>query len=851
MKWFQDLSIRYKITIITVTVTLLVLFICFILILFYWINNYRTHIREKTLTTAKLVADNCLLPITFNDQTSCQQILSNLDNISSILGAELYDKKNNLFAEFVRSGYSTMDGTDLYARTGYFSKPLIIEENILLRGEKIGMIKLTASTSELSTLVYNQIGFMILLIIFLIIISGLLASAFQKILTAPILHLATSLKKVGVEDNYSVTLSKISNDEVGMLYDEFNSMLEKINQRRRDKELVMIEMRNQYEKFLTIFNSFPEILYISDIQSQHTLFANQKVKELLKYDPTNRPCHEFLEKLDLPCDNGKQHILVKDKKTITHDHYSRILNRHFMINSQLIGWPDGRDVCMEIAIDITDRFQAEEKLKETSLLLETTLNAIPDLIGIQDVDQTVIKYNKAGYEMVGKNQQEIQGHKCYELIGRKNRCELCATALVMKTGKPAQIEKYETELGIWIDARTYPIFNEAGEIVKLVEHVRDITARKKATEALLESERHLRAILDHSPIAIIQYDYSHVKNHLDNLKKEGVATDKEFFVRNPVEVSKCLSLVEIVSVNNAALELFKAKNKQEIIENRSIIYTEATLKAFAKGLELIFQGTNFYEFETVIRNLAHEEKHCIVRIAVTPGHEKNYDMLISSLLDITAHKVAEEKIRNSLAEKEVLLKEIHHRVKNNLQIIASLLNMQINYITDASAREYLAESLNRVKSMAFIHENLYQSKNFKDIDFSHYINLLLNQLFITYGISHKRIKLHVEIEKIFLNINLAIPLGLIINELVTNSLKYAFPEKRTGMIRVKLNKVRDKYILQVEDDGIGLPEEWKIQTTKSLGLQLVKTLIRQINGNIQSAGKKGTCFRIDFPGSID
>ena len=215
--------------------------------------------------------------------------------------------------------------------------------------------------------------------------------------------------------------------------------------------------------------------------------------------------------------------------------------------------------------------------------------------------------------------------------------------------------------------------------------------------------------------------------------------------------------------------------------------------------------------------------------------------------NVTAKKEAEEKIKASLKEKEVLLKEIHHRVKNNLQVISSLLKLQSDYITDKSDFELFRESQNRVKTMALIHEKLYRSNNLSRIDFHEYVNNLTSSLLSTYGVNKEEITLVNKSEKVHFDIDTAIPCGLIINELVSNSLKHAFPDSLRGEITVDLKKQVDKkYMLTIGDNGSGFPDNTDFRNTKSLGLQLVITLVEQLDASIELIKDKGTTFKIIF-----
>ncbi len=219
--------------------------------------------------------------------------------------------------------------------------------------------------------------------------------------------------------------------------------------------------------------------------------------------------------------------------------------------------------------------------------------------------------------------------------------------------------------------------------------------------------------------------------------------------------------------------------------------------------------------------------------------------MAGSSTDITARKQVENKLKASLKEKEILLKEIHHRVKNNLQIISSLLRLQSGYIKDKRALEIFQDSQIRVRAMALIHENLYQTNDLSKIEFSEYISKLKRNLIRCYNITN--INLNTNIEKIFLNVDTAIPCALIINELISNSIKHAFNDSDEGNIYVEFIILQPgKYSLSVSDDGVGVPENIDSLKKQSLGLQLVWNLVEQLEGTIVYNSKFGTSFRITF-----
>jgi len=222
---------------------------------------------------------------------------------------------------------------------------------------------------------------------------------------------------------------------------------------------------------------------------------------------------------------------------------------------------------------------------------------------------------------------------------------------------------------------------------------------------------------------------------------------------------------------------------------------------------------------------------------------------VESIRDITDHKIAEDNVRRTLEEKDVLLQEIHHRVKNNLQVISALIELQIQYMKDRNSINTLRDSQNRIRTMALIHETLYRSHDLSKVEFHAYIKKLVDALFDTYSIEEGTIKTIFDVDFVLLDVDTAIHCGLIVNELVSNTFKHAFPDGRNGTITIGFHWSGSHYTLSYADNGVGLPDGIDFNNTDSLGLKLINLLsTEQLDGTIRLTREQGTKYQIVFPG---
>ncbi|MFQ5721064.1 MAG: PAS domain S-box protein [Candidatus Aminicenantales bacterium] len=338
--------------------------------------------------------------------------------------------------------------------------------------------------------------------------------------------------------------------------------------------------------------------------------------------------------------------------------------------------------------------------------------------------------------------------------------------------------------------------------------------RKQAEKALKLSEEKFRSLVELSPDAILMLDM------------KGAVTDCNTFMTRGTGYSK----QEIVGKHLTELDFLPQEH----------------IPKYLKILDAASRGKVVKPFEVKWRHKDGTPFLAEVRLGFIKERGKNIGVQVVAR-DITERKKAEEKIKESLAEKEVMLREIHHRVKNNMQIISSLLRLQSRQIKNKETLDIFNVSQNRIRSMALVHESLYRSGDLARINFSDYIRKLTLHLFSIYRTEMDRVKSRIEVGDVFLDINRAIPCGLIINELVSNALKYAFPNNNKGEILVKMNvDKKGKYTLVVKDTGIGFPPDLDFRQTETLGMQLVNDLTAQLEGKVRLKREGGTEFKIVF-----
>lgn len=473
-------------------------------------------------------------------------------------------------------------------------------------------------------------------------------------------------------------------------------------------------------------------------------------------------------------------------------------------------------------LDITDRKQAEKALRKSQEKYKTLFEAFPIGLSITDDQGSVIETNPASASLLNlssRRRHPLQAQAA-KLIWPDGRPLTSADLPTVKPLREQQTVDYP-ELGIrqrggevlWLRVTATPMPLEGYGVAMAFS---DITEHKRAEDALRESELRFRAVFEQTALGISLAD------------PEG-----RYLSTNP------------------ALQAMLGYRSEDL---RGRQFSEFSLPDQADQdweiyHELVRGRRSHYRVEHRYLRQDGQPIWCRLTVSSVRNSQGDLQFTIGVVEDITEQKRSELRIQAALQEKEILLREIHHRVKNNLQIISSLLRLQSESIKSRKYLRIFRDAWSRIESMSLIHEELYQARDLSKVNLLEYIQGLAAKLFHSYGIDTDRIRLQLNIEQIELSIDAGVICGLILNELLTNSLKYAFPDQRSGCITLTLQQDQTQTRLQVQDDGIGIPADFDWAETDSLGLQLVSTLTEQLEGTIELDRIAGTTFTIVFPRS--
>ncbi|UCG38511.1 MAG: PAS domain S-box protein [bacterium] len=579
-------------------------------------------------------------------------------------------------------------------------------------------------------------------------------------------------------------------------------------------------LRESEEKFRTAFLTSPDSVNINRLQDGLYIDINEGFSKISGYRRDEVIGKTSLE-LDIWVNTRDRERLVEG---LGRDGYVENLEASFRMKdgrilqglmSAKILTLQGVPHILSITRDITELKNAQASLTESEEKFRTVFMSSPDAMNITEMDTGLqVDVNESFCRLIGYELDELIGRRPVELGLWEQPRE--RERIVAELAGGEVVDNREVIVRTKGGQRKVVLFSARVMLLQGKAHMlamaRDITDYKEAQQALTESEERFRTIFHTSPDSIV----------LCRLE------DGEY-----VNVSDGFTSVtgysreEVLGSTGADIRIWCDS------KDRERFFRQLKEKGHVNNFESHFKRRDGSTFPGLIS----------AAVVVLKGESH----LLAILRDVSELSAVQEQLKASLEEKEVLLKEIHHRVKNNLQVISGLLNLQAHHITDEKGKAIYKESQNRVITMALIHEDLYQSSDLARVNFADYIRNLGENLMISYGVKKKRIRLAVDAQDLDLVEDTAKPCGLIINELVTNALKHAFPSGGKGKISLTFRSLQeDLFQLVVSDDGVGLPEDLDLANTKTLGMRLVSVLAEQLGGKLEIIRGEGTTFRITF-----
>jgi len=372
---------------------------------------------------------------------------------------------------------------------------------------------------------------------------------------------------------------------------------------------------------------------------------------------------------------------------------------------------------------------------------------------------------------------------------------------------------------------------------------------EQSFDMVAESDARYRFLFNTAPVALFEEDCEEVKTILARLKGGRELNTEEFFSRNRDELKKIQFKLNILEVNNQTLSLFEADSREALQNNIDKLFVDDTYNILIKTLHGMLNRAGYSSYETVIRTLKGNTKDVIMS-CYYPERVNLDNKTVISMVDITEKNEVQKALEISLREKEVLLQEVHHRVNNNLAIISSILGLQSRAVEDPEMRGLIQSIENRISTMALVHEQLYTCRDLEDIDAGDYIRQLTDGLSINMYNDNKPVHIILELLPVKFSLNILIPLGMYINEIVSNSFKHAFVDTEKPEVRIRLfHENKDNYTLSISDNGVGLSDRLEFYKAESTGFIIIDALAHQIEAELLINNENGTEFQLLLPDS--
>jgi PAS domain S-box-containing protein len=586
------------------------------------------------------------------------------------------------------------------------------------------------------------------------------------------------------------------------------------------------ELRAVEKRLQKVYEHSFDVIYTLDCDFRVTSISNS-VERYLGYRAEDLVGRSFID-LDVVAPESLENAAQDARRALTGDtvptsEYVFIRKDGSRATGEVSGSPlleDGKIIgLISVARDITERKQTEKELSESEKHYRMLFNAIDEGFCIVEVifdeDEKPIDYRFLEINPSFEKQTGLigaQGKRMRELAPKHEDYWFEIYGEIALTGQPARFVNRAEQLKRWYDVYAFRVGQPEDRQVAILFN--DINERKRVEGVLHALSAYNRSLIEASldPLVTIGAD--------------GKITDA-----------------------NAATEAATGYTRAELIGTEFSNYFIDPEQARA-GYQEVFRVGSVHDYPLELRHRAGHLTSVLYNASVYRDAKGQVAGVFAAARNITERKRAEERIRASLREKEILLSEIHHRVKNNMQVISGLLDLQARASKNQEVIESCHESQSRIRSMAMIHEKLYDSKDFTRIDLAGYVRSLSQELFQSLKIHSGKIDLIVQADgDVYIGINKAIPCGLILNELISNVLKHAFPGQKPGKLLIIIHEAKGAEIeIVVRDNGLGLPADVDVHQPRTVGLHLVDGLVKnQLDGQIEVKRDKGTEFRIKFP----
>ncbi len=606
-----------------------------------------------------------------------------------------------------------------------------------------------------------------------------------------------------------------TNEEMQSTIEEMEAVNEEFEATNEELTATNQELHESQQRYSSLFRYSKTPMLIIDPEDGSIVDTNDAASEFYGYD-ADTLLKMNISQVNLLSDDEVRHEMeMASSEKRSYFRFRHRLSDDSIRDVEVYTGPillKGKEYLYSLIHDITEKKILEKNYKFHSMLL----NQIQDLVTATDLEGNITYVNDAVCRQLRKTRDELIG-KSVEQYGSDTSIGATQEEIfdtVTREGTwHGEVVNYDTDGNpVILNSRVWKIFDDSGAPMGLCGISTNITERKMMEEALARSEEEKSLILNSTYEMYCYYNEELQIQWANKAAADSVSMNPE----------------DMIGLNCYRLW----HNRETPCENCPVLKAKETGKAHESELTTP-DGRIWF-----LRGF--------------PVFDENGEItaLVEFGQDITSRKKAEQQVLQALREKETLLQEIHHRVKNNFQVITSLLNFQSRSIKDPQVKSKVDEIQQRIRAMALIHEKLYQTGNFTSIDFKQYAGIIITELNYAYSrqMDESLKTMVINIEDITLNIEKAIPCGLIINELVSNSLKHAFPDDtiEDPRITIAMEESEDRVHLRVSDNGVGLPTDIDPEKTQSMGMSLVPLLINQLNGTMEVDASEGTTYYITF-----